>query len=190
MNAGVFLFIAFAALAAGILTSRRLRRVWLALTLAGAAAGLSAALSVVLSGNEYEWRSGFPVGGEALHLRVDGLSAIFLALLSVVGGSGALYSHEYWTDRRNPASAPRGRAFWNAILIFMGLVLTMSNGLHFLIAWELFAVCGYFLVTLDRDRAEVRSAGWLYLAASHAGTLCLFVFFSLLQARSGSWELG
>ena len=72
----------------------------------------------------------------------------------------------------------------------MGLVLTVSNGLHFLIAWELFAVCGYFLITLDRQRRGVRAAGWLYLAASHAGTMCLFAFFALLAARTGSWELG
>jgi hydrogenase-4 component B len=72
----------------------------------------------------------------------------------------------------------------------MGLVLTASNGLHFLIAWELFAICAYFLITLERARREVRAAGWLYLAASHAGTLCLFAFFSLLAARTGSWDLG
>jgi hydrogenase-4 component B len=71
-----------------------------------------------------------------------------------------------------------------------GLVLTNSNGLHFLIGWELFTVCAFFLVTLDRRRPEVRAAGWLYLAASHAGTVCLFAFFSSLAARTGSWELG
>ena len=75
-------------------------------------------------------------------------------------------------------------------MLSMGLVLTVSNGLHFLIAWELFAVCAYFLITLDRQRREVRAAGWLYLAASHAGTLCLFAFFALLAARTGSWDLG
>jgi hydrogenase-4 component B len=72
----------------------------------------------------------------------------------------------------------------------MGLVLLCSNGLHFLIAWELFAVCAYFLITLEGQRREVRGAGWLYLAASHAGTLVLFAFFSLLAARTGSWDLG
>ena len=48
----------------------------------------------------------------------------------------------------------------------------------------------YFLITLERQRREVRAAGWLYLAASHAGTLGLFAFFALLAARTGSWELG
>ena len=36
----------------------------------------------------------------------------------------------------------------------------------------------------------MRAAGWLYLAASHAGTLCLFAFFAALAARTGSWDLG
>jgi hydrogenase-4 component B len=65
-----------------------------------------------------------------------------------------------------------------------------ANGLHFLIGWELFTVCAFILVTLNRKRPEVRAAGWLYLVASHAGTVCLFAFFSTLAARTGSWELG
>ena len=48
----------------------------------------------------------------------------------------------------------------------------------------------YFLITLDRQRREVRAAGWLYLAASHASTLCLFAFFGTLAARTGSWDIG
>ena len=39
-------------------------------------------------------------------------------------------------------------------------------------------------------QCEVRAAGWLYLVASHGGTVCLFAFFSTLAARTGSWELG
>jgi len=72
----------------------------------------------------------------------------------------------------------------------MLLVLTVSNGLHFLVAWEVFAVCGYFLITLDGNKRAVRTAGWLYLATSHAGTLCLCVFFGLLAVKTGGWELG
>jgi hydrogenase-4 component B len=70
------------------------------------------------------------------------------------------------------------------------LVLTLSNGLHFLIAWESFAIWAFFLITLDRKRREARAAGWLYLAASHAGTLLLFAFFARLATRTGSWDLG
>jgi hydrogenase-4 component B len=190
MSLGLLLLIAFLALVTSIVTGFRRPRIWLALTVSGAVVGMMAALRVLLGGDNWEWQSGFLLGGESLHLRLDGVSALFLMLVSSVGGTGALYSHEYWTDHHNPASAPRGRAWWSALLICMGLVLTVSNGLHFLIAWELFALCGYFLITLDRERDGVRAAGWLYLAASHAGTMCLFAFFALLASHTGSWELG
>jgi hydrogenase-4 component B len=190
MTQGLLLLIAFAALTASICTGFRRPRLWLSLTVIGAAFGACAALWALLGTEIWDWHGGFMIGGEALHLRLDGLSALFLMLLSVVGGAGAVYSHEYWTDDSHPASAPRGRACWSALMICMGLVLTVSNGMHFLIAWELFTICSYFLITLDRERKEVRAAGWLYLVASHAGTLCLFVFFTLLETHTGSWDLG
>jgi hydrogenase-4 component B len=157
---------------------------------AGAFSGLGASLAVLGGALDWEWRSRFFVGGETLHLRLDGVSALFLALVSVVGGIGAVYSREYWPDRLYPASAPRSRRWWSALLLSMGSVLLLSNGLHFLIAWELFAVSAYFLITLDRQKQEVRAAGWLYIVTSHAGTLCLFAFFSILAVRTGSWDLG
>ncbi len=190
MTSGPLLLLAAGCLAAGIATGPRRPRWWTGLTVAGTAAGLGAALLVLLGAPEWEWRSGFPVGGEELHLRLDGLSALFLALLSVVGGAGAVYAGEYWSDQHYPASAPRGRVWWCALVLSMGVVLVSSNGLHFLIGWELFTVSAYFLITLDRTRREVRAAGWLYLAASHVGTVFLFAFFAALAARTGSWELG
>jgi hydrogenase-4 component B len=151
---------------------------------------LSAASIVLWSGAEWEWRSGFLVGGESLHLRLDCISAMFLALLSVVGGLGAIYAREYWPDAQYAESAPRGRLWWSAMILSMACVLIASNGLHFLIAWELFAVSCFFMIKLDRAKREVRAASWLYLAASHAGTLCLFAFFTALAGRTGSWDLG
>ena len=190
MNSGALLMLAVAFLAASIMIGPHYPRIWLGSVLAGAVAGLIAALSVLGGGVDWGWHSEFLLGGEALHFRLDGLSALFLVLLSVIGGVGAAYAREYWSDESYPASAPRGRAWWSGLILSMGLVLLSSNGLHFLIAWELFTVCAFFLVTLDRQQREVRKAGWLYLVASHAGTVCLFAFFATLAARTGSWELG
>jgi hydrogenase-4 component B len=187
---GSLLLCAFLALVIGIFVGVRLSRLYLALTLAGTAFGLGAALRVLLGAADWEWRSGFSLGGELIHLRLDGVSALFLALLCVVGGAGAVYASEYWSEHHYPASARRGRVWWGGLVLSMGLVLTVSNGLHFLIVWELFAICAFFLITLDRQQREVRSAGWLYLAASHAGTMALFAFFALLAARTGGWDLG
>ncbi len=190
MTPGALLLLAVVSLAAGIVSGPRFPRAWLALTLIGTVTTLSAALFVLGGAPDWEWRSDMLVGGEALHFRLDGVSALFLVLLSVVGGAGAVYAREYWSEEQHPASAPRGRAWWCGLVLSMGLVLASSNGLHFLIAWELFTVCAFVLLTLDRQRREVRAAGWLYLAASHTGTVCLFAFFSILAGRTGSWELG
>ena len=189
MTVGFLLSLAAALILAGILLGLAAPRLWLGATLAGLSSALAAAVAVLASG-AWEWRNHFRVGGEALHLRLDGISALFLILLCVVGGAGAVYGREYWPDADHPRSAPIGRAWWNVMLLSIGLVLLVSNGLHFLIAWELFALSAYFLITLDRRRPEVRSAGWLYLASSHAACLALFAFFTTLAARTGSWELG
>ena len=165
-------------------------RVWLGLTLAGAAVAVAAAVAVFPAGGGWEWKSGILLGGEAVHLRLDGVSGLFVVWGGVVGGAGAVYSREYWSDRQYPASAPRGRVWWSVLMLSMLLVLTASNGLHFLMAWEVFAISGYFLITLEAKKPAVRAAGWLYLAASHAGTVCLFGFFALLAAKTGGWDLG
>src|ERR1035437_6687108 len=172
------------------LTGAWLPRLWLTLTIAGTAAFLGAALWTLGGSAEWDWRSGFALGGERLHLRLDAISAWFLALVAVVGGAGAVYARGYWPDRARPEAAGRGRGWWSSLVLCMGLVLLCANGLHFLMAWEAFALSAYFLITLERERPQTRAAGWLYLAASHAGTLGLFAFFSLLAARTGSWELG
>ena len=141
-------------------------------------------------GQPWELNDGFAVGGEPLHLRLDGISAFFLVLLCVVGGATSVYAREYWADAAHPRSARWGRVWWSILLLSLGLVLLASNGLHFLIAWELFTLSAYFLITLDRRRAEVRAAGWLYLGASHVAVLALFAFFALLAAQTGGWDLG
>ena len=191
MTVGALLSVAALGLLAGMALGPRHSRAWLGATLVATAASLAAALAVLFGlAPEWECRGDFTLGGEMPHLRLDALSALFLALLSTIGGAGAAYSRDYWSDSHYPKSAGRGRFWWCGLVLMMGLVLTASNGLHFLIAWELFTLAGYMLITLESRGRKVRAAGWLYLAASHVGTLCLFAFFALLSNRTGSWELG
>ena len=190
MNPGPWLLVALVALTAGVAVGRWWPGWWLGLNLVGTGAALGAALAPLLGAPAWEWHGQMAIGGELPHLRLDAISGLFLGLIAVVGGAGALYSREYWSDRHYPASAPRGRMWWSGLVLSMVLVITISNGLHFLIGWELFTLSAYFLVTLDRRQPAARAAGWLYLGASHVAVLALFAFFALLAARTGSWELG
>jgi len=192
MSPGPLLFAAAFGQLASIVASRWLPKLWLSLTLASAFVALIAAVLILVAnpGDGWELQSCFLLCGEPLHLRLDGISALFLALLAVVDGACAMYSGEYWSDRSHPRSARAGRWWWSVMVASLALVLLSSNGLHFLLGWEVFTVSAYFLITLDRQQTEARKGGWLYLAASHAGTVCLFAFFAALAARTGSWELG
>ena len=179
MNPGPLLLVALVGTLSGALCWRTAPRVWLAGTLTGLVAALAAAALVLTGGDVWDWSTRFEIGGEAVHLQLDALGAFFMVLLCVVGGAATVYAGEYWTDAAHPRSAGLGRLWWSLLLMSLGLVLVAVNGLHFLIAWELFTLAAYFLVTLDRTRAEVRAAGWLYLGASHVAMLALFAFFTI-----------
>jgi hydrogenase-4 component B len=190
MTAAPLLVVAAVAVCLALLTASRAPRVWRIAMLVSALAAMGAAVMVLAGRSDWEWRNDFLVGGEQLSFRLDGISAFFLALLCVIGGAGAFYGHEYWADAEHPRSARAGRVWWSVLLLSLGVVLLASNGLQFLIAWEMFTLAAFFLITLDRHRPEVRAAGWLYLGASHAAVLTLFAFFTMLAARTGGWELG
>jgi hydrogenase-4 component B len=190
MSLGPLLVVGALGLAFATLAGHVAPRTWLAATLVAVAAIFTTAVITLIGSATWEWSSAFTLGGERLHLRLDGISALFLALLGVVGGAGAIFAREYWGDAAHPRSARAGRTWWSAMILNLAFVLLTSNGLHFLIAWELFTLGAYFLITLNRQKGEVRAAGWLYLGASHAASLALFAFFALLAARTGSWEIG
>ena len=106
-------------------------RLWLACVLAGTAGSLGAAAISLGTGQVWELQSALTVGGEPVHLRLDGLSALFLVLLSLVGGAGAVYAREYWSGHGASASARSGRVWWSGLLLSLGLVLLASMGCIF-----------------------------------------------------------
>lgn len=134
-------------------------------------------------GSRIEWYWAVP-GGE-IAIEVDALSAVFLAPMFVVSALGAVYGVGYWTRE----SAPRVRAFYGVLTASLALVFVAKNGLFFLAAWELMALSAYALVTTEERIAEVRAAGWLYLVATHTGTLVLFAMFTVLHAASATWTI-
>lgn len=186
---GPFLILALTGLAGAILASR-MPRIWLGLILVAALAILSCAAQILTGDPTWMWQGAFTIGSEYPRFLIDPVSALFLVPVGVVGSLSAIYSHEYWSDRQYPHSSTKGRAWMATLLFSMILVLSLANGLLFLLAWEIFALSAYFLITLDKAQRSVRAAGWLYLAASHTGTVALFAFFASLAASTGSWELG
>ena len=59
----------------------------------------------------------------------------------------------------------------------------------FLFGWEVMALSAFFLITTEDQREECRQAGWIYLIATHVGTLTLFALFALWRWATGSYAL-
>jgi hydrogenase-4 component B len=145
-------------------------------------AGIGGAL--LHGGAELQLAWAVPAGRFAL--RVDALAAAFLLPLLLVVATGAVYGLGYWPQRAHPDNGRKLRLNYGLISAAMILLLCARNGVLFLVAWEVMALAGFFLITAEDRRAEVRRAGYIYLIATHTGTLALFGLFALLGHATGS----
>jgi hydrogenase-4 component B len=125
----------------------------------------------------------------AFHVALDGLSAIFLLPIFLISLLGNIYGLGYWKQTEHPENGRKLRLFYGLLTAGMALVAIARNGILFLMAWEIMALAGFFLVATDDDKEEVRTAGWVYLVATHTAALCLFALFALLRSVSGSFTL-
>ena len=175
------------------LFSRRAR--WLGDTLAalllvaGCLLGLVASAVGFLHPEALRVDLAWSLPGARLVLRVDALAATFLAPLFAVAALGAVYGLSYWREQDHPASARGVRLFYGLTVAGMALLLSAANAVLFLVGWELMTLAAFALVGAEHERSEVRHASLVYLAVTRGGTLCLFAFFALLHAVTGSLDL-
>lgn len=155
------------------------------LVVAGCLACLAGVVAVLVhGGGQLQLAWAVPAGRFAL--RVDALSAVFLLPLLLVVATGAVYGLGYWPQREHPENGRKLRLFYGLISAAMILLLCARNGVLFLLGWEVMALAGFFLITTEDRRPEVRRAGYIYLIATHCGTLALFALFALLGQASGT----
>jgi len=126
---------------------------------------------------------------EAATVALDGLSAIFLVPIFVISLLGNVFGLGYWRQPEHPLNGQKLRLFYGTLTAGMALLVIARNSILFLYGWEIMAISAFFLVTTEDEKEEVREAGWIYLVATHAATLCLFALFGLLHAASGSFAL-
>jgi hydrogenase-4 component B len=130
-----------------------------------------------------------PVPGAEFVLSLDPISAFFLAPILLVTLLGSVYGLEYWDARNNPRSAARLQLFYGLLTAALAVVVLAGTSVTFLLGWELMAVSAFFLVGTQDDLREANEAAWVFLAASHAATLALFVLFAVLYGITGSYAL-
>ena len=150
--------------------------------LAGVFMSFAAAVPVSLS---LSWSLPF---GRFL-VSADHLSAFFLVPVFVIPALASFYGLEYWKQAEHPENGRKLGVFFGLLTAGMALVLVSRDAVLFLMAWETMALAAFFVLTTEDEQREVREVGWVYLLATHAGTLVLFVLFVYWRTVTGSFDL-
>jgi hydrogenase-4 component B len=168
--------------------------------LAGALAGLGVSLGVLLGAPLAPGSTGgrtltqplpdlFPFA--RLSLAVDGLSAYFLLVISLVAVAAALYGPAYLREHSPDAGRARQAVQVLALNLFLGcmaFVCCAGDALTFLLCWEGMTLASYVLVVSDDRDGENARAGLLYMVMAHGGTALLLVAFLTLTGRAGAFD--
>jgi formate hydrogenlyase subunit 3/multisubunit Na+/H+ antiporter MnhD subunit len=154
----------------------------------GSGLGLIAGFGSLLTGATTDIQFPWFVPGGVFHIGLDPLSSFFLIPITLLGGVCAVYGAGYLKGHGDPKGAGLSWFHYNLLLASMMMVVLARNGILFLIAWETMALASFFLVTFENGKAHVRTAGWVYMVATHLGTAFLLALFTILGEKSGSFE--
>ncbi len=160
------------------------------LACAGSAVGLVSAARILFAGGGFRADLPSPLPGGPILLAADPLSALFLLPVFLVPALGSVYGLGYWPEAEHRRDGRKLRFFLGLLAASMAVVLLARSGVAFLVSWEVMALAAFFAATTEDRQPAVREAGWVYLVATHAGTLGLFGMTALLRASTGSfaWE--
>ena len=157
----------------------------------GSLAGLGASLLILLgSGEPLRWTGQTALPFLTLDLRLDGLSAFFLLILSVVNLAVSIYTHGYAAhyEGRKPLAVLHFLT-GTFVLSMAGVFAAHSYTLFFLL-WETMSLLSFFLVVFEPEQKGTPQAGVLYLVMTHVGSAFLLVGLLILMALSGGQTMG
>ncbi|HWZ65509.1 MAG TPA: proton-conducting transporter membrane subunit, partial [Patescibacteria group bacterium] len=125
----------------------------------------------------------------SLSFRIDLLAAFFVFVISLIALFCSMYGIGYVRQYYKQYSIGSLGLFYNLFIAGMLMVVSASNGIFFLIAWEVMSLASYCLVVYDRRDIQNVKAGYLYLIMTHVGALCILAAFLTLFAFTNSFDL-
>jgi NADH-quinone oxidoreductase subunit L len=182
-----------AAVAALLLLDGR-RRLVAATSVGGTAVALAMSVLVLV---EQPWREGrefddvlltVPTGVVDITIasKVDGLSAVMVAMVCIVALLVQIYSVAYMADEvRYPSYAALVSLFTAAML----LVVVAGDLFVLLVGWEVMGICSYFLIGQYWERADARSAAVKAFLVTRLGDVGLLFGIFVLGLGAGSFRI-
>jgi hydrogenase-4 component B len=157
----------------------------------GSATGLLIAVLSIATGRGITFSAELPAFRIlSFSFNVDKLSAFFIAVISLIAIFCSVYSFGYVKHYYKKYNLGSLGFFYNLFIAGMMMVVSSSNGLFFLIVWEIMSLASYFLVVYDRRDEDNVKAGFLYLIMTHVGTAFIILSFLLFYKFTGSFDFG
>ena len=131
----------------------------------------------------YEW---VPQIGLNITWTFDGLSYLFVLLVSGIGTLILIYANEYMKHY------PEKDRFYTFIMLFMGSMLGLvisGNLLVMFLFWELTSFTSFFLISFKHEYEKARQAALQSLLITVMGGLALFGGIILVGQMAGSFEI-
>lgn len=113
---------------------------------AGSALAVLTGLGILLGGSPIEWPRNARAPFAPFHITVDGLGAFFVAVIGLVALAASIYSLGYVREHYSRGDAGFLGSSFNLFVLSMILVVSVSDGLGFLVVWELMTLVSYLLV--------------------------------------------
>jgi hydrogenase-4 component B len=178
--------LALAVLAVLVARSPYASRLIYAACMLATAVSLAAALTHLLAARVPEALT-LPVGLPWLgaHLRLDALSAFFLAVVDLGAMTASLFAIGYGEHESAPQ---RVVPFFPAFLAGMTLVVLADDAFTFLLSWEFMSLTSWALVISHHRVPENVRASYIYLLMASFGALALLLAFGLLAGSDGLYS--
>ena len=133
---------------------------------------------VLISGHTPDLRLWNLEGFGSLSLHLDNLSSIFLFICGLVYLPASLFvTHHLGTSFHDRYPSRRFGVLHFALMGSVVLILTAHDAYSFLISWECMSILCYFLVNYEQSQTMDTRAGYIMLAMSEAGFLCIVLAF-------------
>ncbi len=128
------------------------------------------------------------VAGLDVHLdfALDGLSGLFVLLISGIGTLVVVYAGGYLKGH------PMLGRFFLFLMMFMGAMLGVvlaDNVITLFVFWELTSLASYLLVGFESERPQARRAALQALLITGSGGLALLAGLILAAIAGGSWRI-
>lgn len=126
--------------------------------------------------------------GAEVYLVIDKISSFFIVIVNLIVFMGLIYSKGYLRPYQNKKSKTEfGLHHFSFILLHLSMlfVLTLREGVSFLIAWEVMSVAAFFLVIFESEIQSTIKAGIQFIIQMHIAFVFIIVAFLIASITTG-----